>query len=139
MTMAHSLELRAPFCDHRLVEASLRIPPGVKLRGGRLKALLKTAFADVLPPELLRRPKQGFMIPLGRWLRGELRAPMEDLLSSERLRARGLFSPAVVEALKREHLEGRRGHADRLWSLMILELWMRQHLDGAARERPFPP
>src|SRR5204862_3617712 len=79
MTMAHSLELRAPFCDHRLVEASLRIPAGVKLRGGRLKALLKAAFADVLPPELLRRPKQGFMIPLGRWLRGELRAPMEDL------------------------------------------------------------
>jgi asparagine synthase (glutamine-hydrolysing) len=134
MTMAHSLELRAPFCDHRLLELSLRISAGVKLRGGRLKALLKSAFADVLPRELLQRPKQGFMIPLARWLRTELREPMEDLLASDRVRARGLFVPAVVEALKREHLDGRRSHADRLWSLMILELWMRQYLDGTARE-----
>ena len=139
MTMAHSLELRAPFCDHRLLELSLRIPAGVKLRGGRLKALLKTAFADVLPRELLRRPKQGFMIPLARWLRTELREPMEDLLASDRVRARGLLVPTVVEALKREHLDGRRSHADRLWSLMILELWMRQYLDGAAGEpAPWP-
>ena len=131
MTMAHSLELRAPFCDHRLLELSLRIPSAVKLRRGRLKALLKTAFADVLPPELLSRPKQGFMIPLARWLRTDLRAAMEDLLSRERVSARGLFVPAVVEALKREHLDGRGSHADRLWALMILELWMRQYLDGA--------
>ncbi len=132
MTMAHSLELRAPFCDHRLLETSLRLAAGVKLRGGRLKAVLKDAFADVLPPELLRRPKRGFMIPLGRWLRTDLREAMEDLLASDRVRARGWLVPAAVEALKREHLEGRRSHADRLWSLMILELWMRQHLDGVA-------
>jgi asparagine synthase (glutamine-hydrolysing) len=132
MSMAHSLELRAPFCDHRLLELSLRVPSAVKLRGGRLKALLKAAFADVLPPELMRRPKQGFMIPLARWLRTDLREPMEDLLASDRVRARGLFRPAVVDALKREHLEGRRSHADRLWTLMILELWMRQYLDGPA-------
>jgi asparagine synthase (glutamine-hydrolysing) len=134
MTMAHSLELRAPFCDHRLLEASLRIPAAVKLRGGRLKPLLKAAFADVLPPELLRRPKQGFMLPLARWLRTELREPLEDLLAPARVRARGLLVPEVVDTLKREHLEGRRSHADRLWSLMMLELWMRQYLDGAGRE-----
>lgn len=134
MTMAHSLELRAPFCDHRLLELSLRIPSAVKLRRGRLKALLKTAFADVLPPELLSRPKQGFMVPLARWLRTDLREAMEDLLSRDRVSARGFFAPAVVEALKREHLAGRGSHADRLWALMILELWMRQYLDGAAAE-----
>jgi asparagine synthase (glutamine-hydrolysing) len=72
------------------------------------------------------------MIPLARWLRTDLREPMEDLLASDRVRARGLFRPAVVDALKREHLEGRRSHADRLWTLMILELWMRQYLDGPA-------
>jgi asparagine synthase (glutamine-hydrolysing) len=134
MSMAHSLELRAPFCDHRLVELSLRIAPGVKLAGGRLKALLKAAFADVLPRELLARRKQGFMIPLGRWLRTDLRAAMEDLLAPDRVRARGLFVPAAVDALKREHVERRRSHADRLWALMVLELWMRQYLDGVARE-----
>src|SRR5262249_38746983 len=80
LSMAHSLEVRAPFCDHRLVELSLSIAPRAKLAGGRLKALLKRAFADVLPRELLTRRKQGFMIPLARWLRTDLREAMEDLL-----------------------------------------------------------
>jgi asparagine synthase (glutamine-hydrolysing) len=129
MSMAHSLELRAPFCDHRLIELSLSLPPALKMRGLRLKALLKVAFADVLPPEVLAHRKQGFMIPLARWLRGDLRPLMDDLLAPARVRARGLFVPDAVEALRREHLGGRRSHADRLWTLMILEVWLRQHLD----------
>ncbi len=129
MSMAHSLELRAPFCDHRLIEESLAIPPAVKLPGFRLKGLLKQAFADVLPPEILNHRKQGFMIPLGRWLRTELREAMEDLLSAQRLRARGLFVSAAVDSLKNEHLSGARNHSDRLWALMMLELWMREYLD----------
>ena len=132
MSMAHSLELRAPFCDHRLVELSLRIAPSVKLARGRLKALLKTAFAGVLPPEVLTRRKQGFMIPLARWLRTDLREAMEDLLAPRRVHARGFFVPAAVERLKREHLERRRSHADRLWALMMLELWMRTYVDAGA-------
>src|SRR5439155_167173 len=79
MSMANSLELRAPFCDHRLVEASLAIPPSVKIPGRRLKGLLKTAFADVLPRPVLEHRKQGFMIPLGAWLTSDLRATLEDL------------------------------------------------------------
>ncbi|HMH52712.1 MAG TPA: asparagine synthase (glutamine-hydrolyzing) [Candidatus Acidoferrum sp.] len=132
VSMAHSLELRAPFCDHRLIELSLRIAPRVKLAGRRLKAVLKAAFADVLPRELLTRRKQGFMIPLARWLRTDLREAMEDLLAADRVRARGLLVPAVVDTLKREHLERRRSHADRLWSLMMLEQWMRSYVDGEA-------
>jgi asparagine synthase (glutamine-hydrolysing) len=128
MSMAHSLELRAPFCDHRIVEESLRIPPGVKLPGFRLKGLLKAAFAGVLPAPVLSHRKQGFMIPLTRWLRTDLRDLMEDLLSPGRLRGRGLFVPEAVEALKREHLCG-RSHGDRLWTLMMLELWMQEYLD----------
>ncbi len=130
MSMAHSLELRAPFCDHRLVELSLRLPPAVKLPGLALKGLLKAAFADVLPRPILGRRKQGFMIPLARWLRGELRPQLDDLLAPERVGARGLFEPKAVEALVREHLAHERNHADRLWGLMMLELWMRQYLDG---------
>ncbi|MDE2181221.1 MAG: asparagine synthase (glutamine-hydrolyzing), partial [candidate division NC10 bacterium] len=130
MSMAHSLELRAPFCDHRLIEESLKIPPAMKLPGSRLKGLLKAAFADVLPPQVLSHRKQGFMIPLGRWLRTDLRGLLEDLLSPERIETRGLFVPTVVEALKREHLSGTRSHSDRLWTLMIAELWVRQYLDN---------
>ncbi len=129
MSMANSLELRAPFCDHRIVEASLGIPPAVKVPGRRLKGLLKAAFASVLPAAVLSHPKQGFMIPLGDWLRAELRGTMEELLAPERVRARGLFEPVEVERLKREHLARRRSHADRLWTLMMAELWTREYLD----------
>lgn len=129
MSMAHSLELRAPFCDHRVIEESLRIPPAMKLPGFRLKGLLKTAFADVLPSEVLSHRKQGFMIPLARWLRTDLRDIMQELLSPECVRRRGLFASDAVEALKREHLTGTRGHSDRLWTLVMAELWMREYLD----------
>ena len=129
MSMAHSLEVRAPFCDHRIVEESLRLSPQTKMPGGRLKGLLKTAFAGVLPEEVLAHRKQGFMIPLGDWLRRELRPTLDDLLARDRVRARGLFDHEAVERMKREHLTGRQTHADRLWTLMMAELWMREYLD----------
>jgi len=131
MSMAHSLELRAPFCDHRVIEESLRIPSSMKIPGFRLKGLLKAAFADVLPHQVLSHRKQGFMIPLARWLRTDLRDMMEDLLAPERVRNRGLFVPEAVETLKQEHQRGIRTHSDRLWTLMIAELWMRQYLDSS--------
>jgi asparagine synthase (glutamine-hydrolysing) len=129
MTMAHSLELRAPFCDHALIETSLALPPALKLRGGRLKTLLKAAFADVLPPAVLAQPKRGFMIPLARWLRRDLRELMQDLLAPSQVRARGLFEPTIVSRLIAEHLGGTRTHSDRLWTLMMTELWMRRYCD----------
>ena len=129
MSMSHSLEVRAPFCDHRLVEASLRLAPQIKIPGARLKGLLKTAFAGILPREVLAHRKQGFMIPLGHWLRRDLRAMLEDFLGPHQVRARGLFDVAAVERLKREHLSGAQTHADRLWTLMMAELWMREYLD----------
>jgi len=131
MSMAHSLELRAPFCDHALLETSLALAPALKMPRGRLKGLLKRAFADVLPREVLAHRKQGFMIPLGRWLRTDLKPLMEELLSPDRVRRRGLFAVAEVEALKREHLSGVHGHADRLWALMMTEAWMRDRLDAS--------
>jgi asparagine synthase (glutamine-hydrolysing) len=129
MSMSHSLEVRAPFCDHRLVEASLGLASRTKMPRGRLKALLKTAFAGVLPDEVLSHPKQGFMIPLGDWLRRDLRPTLDELLAPDRIRARGLFEVEAVERLKREHLSGARTHADRLWTLMMAEVWMREYLD----------
>jgi len=133
MSMASSLEVRAPFCDHRLIEESLRLSPRSKMPGGRLKGLLKAAFAGVLPNEVLAHRKQGFMIPLGEWLRRDLRPTLDDLLAPDCVRARGLFEAGAVEVLKREHLSGARTHADRLWTLMMLELWMREYLDDRGR------
>ena len=129
MSMANSLELRAPFCDHRVIEASLAIPPAVKTRGLTLKHLLKSAYADVLPPAVLSHRKRGFMIPLARWLREDLRPLMDDLLGPEQVRARGLFRVEAVERLRAEHVAGRRSHSDRLWTLMMAELWLREYLD----------
>ncbi|HWU38846.1 MAG TPA: asparagine synthase-related protein, partial [Candidatus Acidoferrum sp.] len=102
----------------------------MKVPGFRLKGLLKTAFADTLPPRILSHRKQGFMIPLAGWLRTELRDVMEDLLAPDRVRSRGLFMPGAVAALKQEHLGEIRSHSDRLWTLMMAELWMRTYLDG---------
>jgi asparagine synthase (glutamine-hydrolysing) len=129
MSMASSLELRAPFCDHRVIEASLAIPPAVKTRGLRLKGLLKAVYAGVLPPDVLAHRKQGFMVPLAGWLRGDLRPLLDDLLHPERVRRRGLFQVEEVERLKADHGAGRRSHADRLWTLMMAELWLREYLD----------
>ena len=133
MSMANSLEVRAPFCDHRIIEESLRLSPRAKMPGGRLKGLLKRAFAGVLPDEVLSHRKQGFMIPLGDWLRHDLRPSLDDLLAPDCVRARGLFDVDAVDALKREHLSGARTHADRLWTLMIAEQWMREYLDQRGR------
>jgi len=129
MSMASSLEVRAPFCDHQLIEESLRLSPRAKMPGGRLKGLLKRAFAGVLPDEILTHRKQGFMIPLGDWLRRDLRPTLDELLAPDCVRARGLFEVDAVETLKREHLGGVWTHADRLWTLMMLEQWMREYLD----------
>ena len=133
MSMANSLELRAPFCDHRVIETSLAIPPSVKTPRLRLKGLLKAAYADVLPPAVLTHRKQGFMIPLAGWLRTDLRPLLDDLLSPEQVRARGLFRVDEVERLKAEHIGARRSHADRLWTLMMAELWLREYLDRGGR------
>src|SRR2546422_526726 len=129
MSMASSLEVRAPFCDHRLIEESLRLSPRAKMPGGRLKGLLKTAFGGVLPEGVLTHRKQGFMIPLGDWLRRDLRPALDDLLAPDCVRMRGLFDVDTVETMKSEHLTGARTHADRLWTLMMAEQWMREYLD----------
>ena len=90
---------------------------------------MKAALAPWLPPELLRRRKQGFMLPLGRWLRGPLRPLLCDVLSTERLTRRGWFNTTMVEQLITEHLTGRQPHTHQLWSLLMFELWAQALLD----------
>jgi asparagine synthase (glutamine-hydrolysing) len=130
-TMAHGLEARCPFLDPELIGWAAGLPSDYKLRGGTGKWLLKRALRGRLPRELLVRPKQGFGLPLDRWLRGELRPLLYELLLSRRAIDRGLFRPGAVEALVTEHERGARSRAFELWNLLVLELWLRERVDAA--------
>jgi asparagine synthase (glutamine-hydrolysing) len=128
MSMAASLEARAPFLDREVIELAFRMPGSLKLRGFRRKHMLKKAMADKLPPRILNRRKEGFSIPMKNWLRGELRPLAESLLSRERIEARGLFEWPAVERRLREHLEGRKNQAHQLFPLMVFERWAEEFL-----------
>ncbi len=129
-SMAHALEVRAPFADHLLLEHLARLPATWKLRGFVGKQLLRRAVHDLLPTAILSRRKQGFNLPLDGWLRGELAEPVRALLTDRTARQRGLFAPAEVARLLDEHAAG-VAHGRRLWNLFVLELWLRQCVDGA--------
>jgi asparagine synthase (glutamine-hydrolysing) len=130
-TMAHSLEARSPLLDHHLVEFAARLPSRYKLDGTG-KVVLRRAVQDLLPEAILRRPKKGFGVPLGRWFRGELRGYLEDTLLSSRAQSRPFFDARAVAALVRAHGKHGRDHSAQLWALLVLELWSRRFLDGAA-------
>lgn len=130
MSMASSIEARVPLLDHRIVEFALSLPPHYKLRRGRTKLILKRAMHGLIPEAVLKRPKQGFSIPLKHWLRGPLQPLMTDLLSTDCIRRRGYFEPRTVNRWMSEHLQGRANHSHRLWALMVFELWNRQILSG---------
>jgi asparagine synthase (glutamine-hydrolysing) len=131
-SMAHSLECRGPFLDHRVVELAMAMPVDRKilLRPGRSKVLLKRAFPELLPPPIKTRRKMGFGVPISRWFRNELKQELRDVLLDPVSFDRGLFRPAAVEALINEHIDGKREHSYRLWALLMLELWFRRHIDS---------
>jgi len=129
-TMANSLEARSPFLDHELMELAVRLPARYKLRGRRLKDILKQAVAPWLPPEILAKPKWGFAVPIGGWFRGELKELLCDHLLGDRFSSRGYFQPAEVRRLVEAHLEGRRDLGHHLWILLMFELWQRAFFDG---------
>jgi asparagine synthase (glutamine-hydrolysing) len=130
-SMANSLECRAPFLDHRVVELAAGLPAARKIgpRGNRSKVVLKEAFPEYLPPALRDRRKMGFGVPIDRWFRGELGGELSAILLDPVAASRGLFRPEAVSALIDEHTSGRADHAPKLWALLMLELWFRRHVD----------
>ncbi|HKQ60099.1 MAG TPA: asparagine synthase (glutamine-hydrolyzing) [Candidatus Polarisedimenticolaceae bacterium] len=134
MTMATSLECRVPLLDHELVELAARIPSRLKIRGGRLKHVLKRALAGRLPAEILERPKRGFGAPMGAWIKRELAGLTSRLLAPEAVRRRGLLEPAVVAEAIELHRTAREDHTDHLLALINLELWCRIFLDRRSAE-----
>ncbi len=128
MSMAHALELRVPYCDPDLVELAMSLSVKQKTPRGQLKGLLKRALKGVLPAEILQQKKQGFMAPMPAWLRGELRPVCEELLSTERVEQRGIFSPSYVTNLLGAHFAGRRDFSDQIYALLVLEVWHHVHM-----------
>ncbi len=137
-SMASSLELRSPFLDHEVVELGLSLPDSLRWRGTTGKIALRRAFAAELPPEIARRGKRGFGVPLSRWFRVELRELAHDVLLDARARGRGQLRPVAVEHLLHEHANGVADHGHRLWCLLMLELWQRSFLDGEPHGSPAP-
>jgi asparagine synthase (glutamine-hydrolysing) len=131
-SMAHSLELRSPLLDRRVVELGLSLPDALKQEGRTGKIALRRAFAAELPPEIAARGKSGFGLPLAEWFRGDLQPLARELLLDERARSRGWFRTEAVERLLSEHAAGRTDNGHRLWTLTMLELWLRAHVDSAA-------
>ena len=127
MSMAHGLEVRAPFTDHRLIEHVLRLPGSLKLEGSRSKAILRAATAKRLPARPLSKPKIGFNPPMGIWLRRDLAGLIDSHLGREQVEARGLFRPEAVGDLVREARTGRRDVSLQVWSLIVLEQWFREY------------
>ena len=132
MSMAVSLETRAPFLDVEVMELAFSMPGRLKVRGRERKLVLKRALADVLPAAILERSKEGFSIPIKNWLKRGLAPLMADLLSPERLRRRGWVEPDAVAARIAAHTAGRENHAHLLFSLMVLERWAQAFLDRPA-------
>ena len=134
MSMAVSLECRVPLLDHELVELAARMPEEVKVRGGRLKHAMKTALADVLPPDILNRKKRGFGTPMGAWLKTDLKPLLARMLDAPTVARRGLFDYAQVRSLVTDHEVNRIDGTDQLLSLMNLEIWSRIYLDRRTPE-----
>lgn len=126
--MAHSLEMRCPFLDHLLVEMALSIPPSVRMENLRTKTLLRFAFANLVPQEVLHREKTGFTLPLATWFRGELGDRARDVLLDATGRARGYFKPSAVETMLADHAAGKTDHGSRLWAMLMLEMWHRKYV-----------
>jgi asparagine synthase (glutamine-hydrolysing) len=124
-TMANSLEARSPLLDTALTEYTASLPDSFKLHGGRTKVILRDAFSDLIPPEIARRPKTGFGVPLDRWFRGELRDFVRDTLLARSAASRPYLRRSVVESLVDEHQAGRANHGHRLWTLICFEQWLR--------------
>lgn len=123
-SMAVSLETRVPFLDHRVAELAARIPLEMKIRDGRGKHILRQLVYREVPRHLVERPKAGFGIPVGEWIKGPLRPWAEDLLDPQSMRAQGHFNPEIVQRRWRDHLAGRRDSTAAIWAILMFQSWL---------------
>jgi asparagine synthase (glutamine-hydrolysing) len=132
MTMANALELRVPFLDHKLVEFAAALPDDCKLNGSG-KAILRQAMRGVLPDAIIDRPKKGFPIPIGSWLRGPLRQFTRDHLLTRHSACSSYLDPDALARVVNEHDQGRGDRSQEIWTLLVFELWHRQFIENRAQ------
>jgi asparagine synthase (glutamine-hydrolysing) len=130
MSMAASLESRVPFLDHKLVEFTSSLPERLKLHGWTTKYVLRQSMKDILPKQILMRPKMGVPVPVGVWFRGAYAHVLDEYVLSSRALERGIFNADSVRLLVNEHQRRVANHSERLWSLVNLEMWFRRFIDG---------
>jgi asparagine synthase (glutamine-hydrolysing) len=128
-SMANSLEVRCPFLDHEFLEFAATIPSGLKRDAMDGKIILKRAVKDLLPNEILNKPKMGFGVPITKWFRSNLAPMLKETLLDEESARRGLFEQHLLQKMVSEHIEGRRDWSNRLWAFLFLELWFREFID----------
>jgi asparagine synthase (glutamine-hydrolysing) len=126
-SMASSLEVRAPFLDHELVEFVMGLPSSLKLKGFTSKYLLKKAARPYLPDEIINRKKKGFGVPIAKWVKGPLKEMFMDLLSVDRVKREGLLNSQYVEKLLQDHLMNKKDNRKQLWTLLVWELWVNRY------------
>src|SRR6476661_5443613 len=134
MSMANSLEVRAPFTDYRLLEFAMQVPQRLKVRNMTTKWITRQAMRGILPREVLTKKKMGFNPPLPQWINGELKPVIREFLSPAAIERRGLFRPDAVQKLLRDHAENRRDNALKIWSLLMIEVWQRMYFDKQSAE-----
>lgn len=127
LSMAHSVEVRSPFLDYRLVEYAASIPGEFKIRQGVVKDVLKKAVAPLLPDGIVSRPKEGFVLPIFDWMQDKYRGYCAEILSPERLKAHGLLNVIVVQDMLARYNLGEKALNGRIWNLMMFQLWWEQY------------
>lgn len=128
-SMAVSLEARSPFLDHKVIEFAASLPENLKIRGMETKYLLKKIASRLVPQEVLYRRKMGFGIPVGKWMRNELKSFVQEILLSEGSLNRGLFKPLFVKQIIEQHITAQKDYNQQLWALLMLELWFQHFID----------
>jgi len=123
-SMACSLETRVPFLDFRLIELSWRLPQDMKIRDNQSKWAIRQILYKYVPKELINRPKAGFAVPIGQWLRGFLRKWAEELIDESKLKEQGFFDSLYVNQLWVEHQSFKRDHTNKLWAVLMFQAWL---------------
>jgi len=129
-SMAHSLEARTPFLDHEFMEKMYRIPAELRTHSDKLKSLMHRAYADLLPQEILKAKKKGFVLPVEKWLRGRLKPSLEAYLDPSYLRRQGIFKDNLFEEIAKPHIEGKKDEQWRLWTLLNFQFWYEKMVIG---------
>ena len=138
MTMAHSVEGRVPFLDHKFVEYSFKIPTKLKLNGRKDKYIVKKAMKDILPKEIFKRKKQRFYVPIDLWIKNDLKDYVSEVLSEETIRNQGIFNYNYIKKIFDKYDKSGLFYARQLWNLITFQTWYNLYIEGSIKIKNKP-